>query len=160
MISLRKYQKDLLRRVETALKPERARVMMQLPTGGGKTIIAAHLLASYLSGARKAAWLTRGHRARGANPRHAGGRRRRRRLACPASIPSADAKRTARRHRSHGANRGTPCAKSRRVERVRPDDLLIIDEAHHAAADGYERAMKSWRGRVLGMGAGMNYNKR
>ena len=33
------------------------------------------------------------------------------------------------------------------------DDLMIIDEAHHAAASGYERAMQRWPGRVLGMTA-------
>ena len=32
--------------------------MMQLPTGGGKTVIAAHLLRDYLTGRRKAVWLT------------------------------------------------------------------------------------------------------
>ena len=33
------------------------------------------------------------------------------------------------------------------------DDLMIIDEAHHAAADGWTRAMQQWPGRVLGMTA-------
>ena len=44
MIELRDYQRDLLEQVQQALAPKGARVMMQLPTGGGKTIIAAHLL--------------------------------------------------------------------------------------------------------------------
>ena len=35
--------------------------MIQLPTGGGKTIIAGALLADWLAGGRKAVWLT--HRA-------------------------------------------------------------------------------------------------
>ena len=36
-----------------------ARVMLQLPTGGGKTVIAGALLAEWLEGGqRKAAWLT------------------------------------------------------------------------------------------------------
>ena len=58
MIELRDYQKDLLERVQKALEPDKARVMMQLPTGGGKTVIAAHLLSNYLTGGRKAVWLT------------------------------------------------------------------------------------------------------
>ena len=33
------------------------------------------------------------------------------------------------------------------------DDLLVIDEAHHAAADGWERAINQWPGRVLGLTA-------
>ena len=37
--------------------------------------------------------------------------------------------------------------------RYNPDDLMVIDEAHHAAAEGWERAMKQWPGRILGMTA-------
>ena len=33
------------------------------------------------------------------------------------------------------------------------NDLLIIDEAHHAAAKGWERAIRQWPGKVLGMTA-------
>ena len=33
------------------------------------------------------------------------------------------------------------------------DDLMIIDEAHHAVAPGWERAIRQWPGRVLGMTA-------
>lgn len=48
MIELRDYRKDLLTRVQSDLQPDKARVMMQLPTGGGKTVIAAHLLKIWL----------------------------------------------------------------------------------------------------------------
>ena len=59
MIELRSYQRDLLQQVQTALAADaKARVMMQLPTGGGKTIIAGALLADWLAGGRKAVWLT------------------------------------------------------------------------------------------------------
>ena len=33
------------------------------------------------------------------------------------------------------------------------DDLMVIDEAHHAAAEGWERAMQQWPGRIVGMTA-------
>ena len=58
MIELRDYQKELLSRVQSELQPDKARVMMQLPTGGGKTVIAAHLLKNRLVNGRKAVWLT------------------------------------------------------------------------------------------------------
>lgn len=32
----------------------------------------------------------------------------------------------------------------------RSDDLLVIDEAHYATAEGYERAIRQWPGRILG----------
>ena len=37
--------------------------------------------------------------------------------------------------------------------RYNADDLMVIDEAHHAAAAGWERAMKQWPGRIIGMTA-------
>ena len=59
MIELRPYQRDLLHQVQTALAADtKTRVMMQLPTGGGKTIIAGALLADWLKDGRKAVWLT------------------------------------------------------------------------------------------------------
>ena len=59
MVKLRSYQQDLLRQVQNALDANaKARVMMQLPTGGGKTIIAGALLSDWLTGGRKAVWLT------------------------------------------------------------------------------------------------------
>ena len=62
MVELRSYQRDLLQQVQTALAADtKARVMMQLPTGGGKTVIAGALLADWLTDGRKAVWLT--HRA-------------------------------------------------------------------------------------------------
>ena len=33
------------------------------------------------------------------------------------------------------------------------DDLMVIDGAHHAAAEGWERAMKQRPGRIVGMTA-------
>lgn len=52
------YQQKLLEQAETALQPAKARVMLQLPTGGGKTHLAAALLKRWLHHRRKAAWLT------------------------------------------------------------------------------------------------------
>ena len=33
------------------------------------------------------------------------------------------------------------------------DDLMIVDEAHHAPAAGWERFMEQWPGQVVGMTA-------
>ena len=58
MDGLRDYQNELLKRTEDALQPTGARVMLQLPTGGGKTHIAGVLLSRWLRDGCKAAWLT------------------------------------------------------------------------------------------------------
>ena len=153
MMDLRQYQIDLLRQVERALIPQNARVMMQLPTGGGKTVIAGHLLKGYLTDGRKAVWLT--HRKE------------------LAEQTSEDLRETCGVNAGYDQNpsQGPMQALGNSVfilmaqtvgSRARnpnvwseytADDLMIIDEAHHSAANGYERAMERWRGRVLGMTA-------
>ena len=54
MIELRDYQQDLLAEVSSELADPAARIMMQLPTGSGKTRIAGELLAGWLKDGRKA----------------------------------------------------------------------------------------------------------
>ena len=58
-MALRPYQQELLEHVARELSGlPNARVLLQLPTGGGKTRIAGQLLSQFLSGGRKAVWLT------------------------------------------------------------------------------------------------------
>ena len=153
MTELRDYQRELLGRVKTALAPDGVRVMMQLPTGGGKTIIAAHLLADWLRNGRQAVWLT--HRkelaeqtSRMLNASH---------ISAVTNLqwnPGTDAP-----HMSQGVVILMAQTVSRRTARMSvwnaygEEDLLVIDEAHHAAAKGWERAMQQWPGRIIGMTA-------
>lgn len=154
MVGLRPYQRDLLQQIQTALAADaKARVMMQLPTGGGKTIIAGALLAEWLANGRKAVWLT--HRAELAEQTC--------RMLTDAHIsamtdvkwtPGTDAPAM-----SGGAVILMAQTVSRRTNGMEiwneynADDLMVIDEAHHAAAEGWERAMKQWPGRIIGMTA-------
>ena len=154
MIKLRPYQRDLLHQVQTALAADtKARVMMQLPTGGGKTIIAGALLADWLKDGRKAVWLT--HRRELAEQTC--------RMLTDAHIaamtdvkwtPGTDAPAM-----SGGAvilmaqTVGRRTASMEVWHQYNANDLMVIDEAHHAAAEGWERAMKQWPGRIIGMTA-------
>lgn len=153
MIQLRDYQQNFLESVQTTLAPEQARVMIQLPTGGGKTVIAGALLNAWLKGGRKAVWLT--HRNELVTQT--------RELLVNAKVatsvdarwkPGDDA--PARRNRVAILMAQTV---SRRTAgkivwtKYSNDDLMIIDEAHHAAAAGWTRAMQQWPGRILGMTA-------
>ncbi len=167
MIELRDYQHDLLREVQNGLAAvPSARLMLQLPTGGGKTVIAGALLADWLQGGRKAVWLT--HRKELAEQT--------RRMLTDAGVsaitnvnwtPGEDApamaggavilmaqtvgRRTARLPRRHSGL--DPESKGGVWNRYTSDDLLVIDEAHHAAAAGWERAMQQWPGPIVGMTA-------
>lgn len=153
MIQLRDYQKNLVDGVQAALYSEKARVMMQLPTGGGKTVIAGALLNAFLKDGRKAVWLT--HRKELA----AQTRDLLVNTNVAASVdvrwnPGEDAP-----ARQNGVTILMAQTVSRRTARANvwpkydADDLMIIDEAHHASADGWTRAMQQWPGRILGMTA-------
>ena len=153
MIDLRDYQGDLLERVRGALADPSARIMLQLPTGGGKTRIAGKLLSDWLRGGRKAVWLT--HRRELASQTQ--------RMLREADVPAtADIQWTPGRTAPLIAN-GTVILMAQTVSRRNAAanvwrgydsrDLMVIDEAHHATADGWERAMAQWPGPVLGMTA-------
>ncbi len=153
-ISLRPYQEELLQRVLVALEPEAARVMMQLPTGGGKTVIAGALLNEWLADGRKAVWLT--HRRELAEQTHK-----------MLTSQQLQAVATPRWHTATDAPAiaggvviltaqtvGRRTSTNRQVwGRFDHHDLLVVDESHHAPAKGWERAIELWPGRVLGMTA-------
>ena len=60
-------------------------------------------------------------------------------------------RRTARLPRRHSGL--DPESKGGVWNRYTSDDLLVIDEAHHATAPGWERAMRQWPGPIVGMTA-------
>ena len=153
MVERRDYQQKLLAQMRIALASPQSRVMLQLPTGGGKTRIAAALLDAWVNGGGKAAWLT--HRKElsdqtcqvlndtgvtatntltwyGDDPAPAMSR----------GIVILMAQTVSRRNRYQGV-----------WDKYSSDDLLVIDEAHHATAPGWERAINQWPGRVLGVTA-------
>lgn len=154
LVELRKYQQDLLTQVQDALADEiQARVMMQLPTGGGKTQIAAALLQWWLGNESKAVWLT--HRTELSDQTcgvlNRAGVRAVNNLPWDISAPAPYrdggvfilmAQTVSRRNRFDGVWR-----------QYDPMDLLVIDEAHHAAAAGWRRAIKQWPGPVVGLTA-------
>ena len=153
MSELRDYQQELLEEAEAALQPPRARVMLQLPTGGGKTHIAGALLARWLQGGRKAAWLT--HRAELAEQT--------RRMLADAGLSAINQQTWAARSEAPAIVNGVVVLMAQTVGRRTTGgkiwrgysnaDLLVIDEAHHAAADGWRRAIDQWPGRIMGLTA-------
>ena len=152
MSTLRDYQRILLDQAMEAMVPRKARVMLQLPTGGGKTHIAGALLSRWLSEDRKAVWLT--HRTELAEQT--------RRLLSSAGVSAVNPvwrPGDAAPFISKGAVILMAQTVGRRTNRMRvwdrysSGDLLVIDEAHHATAEGWERAVDQWPGRVLGLTA-------
>ncbi len=152
MPELRIYQQNLFERTVSCVQPAQARAMLQLPTGGGKTHIAGALLRHWLHNGRKAVWLT--HRVELAEQT--------RRMLTEAGISAINL--------SWPLGEGAPFISNgvvilmaqtvgRRTGRMQiwgqydSGDILVIDEAHHATAKGWERAISQWPGRVIGLTA-------
>ena len=149
------YQQDLVRKVQRALASgdSRKRVMLQLPTGGGKTRIAGALLSDWLVNGSKAVWLT--HRkelseqtrdsligdgvSAMTNVAWTSGSDA---PAMPSGVMILMAQTVGRR-----------IARRNVWARFDARDLMVIDEAHHATAPGWERAIEQWPGPVLGVTA-------
>lgn len=149
----RPYQRELLESVQAALSRAKARVMMQLPTGGGKTVIAGKLLAGRLRAGRKGVWLT--HR------RELAGQSQDRLV--EGGVQAITNTRWSPGTPASSIDGGVVILMAQTVSRrtavgdvwvnYSKDDLLVIDEAHHATAAGWKRAICQWPGPVLGMTA-------
>ena len=153
MPELRDYQQTQLDQIKARLQTPNARVMMQLPTGGGKTHTAGTLLSEWLVDGRKAVWLT--HREHLA-------------YQTKEMLESSRVSASVERGWISGSpvparNRGVVILMAQTVSRrnhnpgtwrnFNRNDLLIIDEAHHATAEGWLRAIDQWPGPALGMTA-------
>ena len=154
MIELRPYQETLLQQAHYALAENPGlHLMVQLPTGGGKTVIAAALLSHWLQEVRKAVWLT--HRNELAEQT--------RRMLTGAGVPAITNVNWTPGDDAPAMAGGVVILMAQTVGRrtarrqvwksYNPNDLLIIDEAHHAAADGWTRAIRQWPGPIVGMTA-------
>ena len=153
MPELRDYQQELLQQAVSALIPSKARVMLQLPTGGGKTHIAGALLRRWLNNGRKAVWLT--HRTELADQTCG--------MLSDAGVSAISLKTWQSGDDAPSVPNGVVILMAQTVGRrtsrmqiwgkYRSDDLLVIDEAHHSTADGWERAIEQWPGRVIGLTA-------
>ena len=154
MIELRDYQQDLLVQMHRALASTRvARIMLQLPTGSGKTRIAGELLSGWLKDGRKAVWLT--HRKELATQTEG--------MLREAGVTATANMQWTPRTNAPTLLNGVVILMAQTVSRrngranvwdgYNRSDLMIIDEAHHATADGWARAIKQWSGPVVGMTA-------
>ncbi len=155
MVELHIYQEDLLHRVQDALDNDpKARVMMQLPTGGGKTEIAAQLLKGHLTNGRKAVWVTH--------------RRELTEQTCNRLLGANVSARVERSWKTDEPDApampegvvilmaqtlGNRAKKGNVWGKYGPNDLMVVDEAHHTPAAGWERSMKQWPGQVVGLTA-------
>ena len=155
MVELHNYQKDLLHRVQDALDNDpKARVMMQLPTGGGKTEIAGELLRRQLVNGRKAVWVTHRRELTEQTCNRLLGANVSARVEKAWKIDDPDAPAMPGGVVILMAQTlGNRAKKGNVWGRYGPNDLMVVDEAHHTPAAGWERSMKQWPDQVVGMTA-------
>ena len=134
MVELRQYQEELVDKVRAAMRTHR-RVMVQSPTGSGKTVVFSHIAELVWSNHKRVYAIA--HRIEIVN-----------------QISRAFAANDVR----HGViapgryETGWPvqCGMvqtvANRLDRLPRPDLLIVDEAHHAIASSYLKIMEHWKG--------------
>ena len=147
-MQLRGYQDDLVAEALDTYYNEDpvSSLFLQLPTGGGKTLIGARLLSGEEFAGRANAWLT--HRRELAKQTAS-------RLHGPVLHVSADVPKRLRRFACPGV---TVISPSLQAWPQLPDapGLLVVDEAHHTPAATWQKRVREWReagGRVLGLSA-------
>ena len=133
MTELRPYQQEAVRKIISQLKPG-ARIMYQLPTGGGKTRIAIEVITEFLAGVpilRNYTWLT--HR------------------------DILQSQSSDRLHEA-GLNFGTVSTPQKIWNAIQrgdlkptPETLLVVDESHHSSAKTWTRVIKGWPGPGFGL---------
>ena len=145
MTALRPYQADAVARLRAAYAAGARAPLLVLPTGGGKTIIFSHICAGAVARGRRALVLVhRRELIRQASAKlHAAGVAHG--IVAPGFSPTRDpiqvaSVQTLGRRLARSAARGV--------------DLIVIDEAHHAAAGTWRRIVDAFPGaRLLGVTA-------
>ena len=134
MVALRAYQEKQVTDVRMAMRTSR-RVLMQSPTGSGKTVVFSHMAERVWSNAKRVYALA--HRIEivnqisksfaGNNVRHGVMAPERRETSWPVQCCMVQ-------------------TLANRLDRIPKPDLLIVDEAHHAVSETYLRIMRHWEG--------------
>lgn len=129
---LRDYQADLIAQAREALRGAR-RVCLQLPTGGGKTVIGASIARASAAKAKRSLFLVHRDRLATQTVRTFDG------FGIAPGVIAAG-----RSMADRLVQVGMVQTVARRLERLRPPDLIFIDEAHHAPAGSWAKILEAF----------------
>lgn len=143
---LRNYQSEALESVETAFAAGKRRVAVVIPTGGGKTVVFAHLIARQPAGTRV---LVLAHRSELVDQAAA-----KIRDICPDRRVGV----VRNVENDHTADvvvaMVQTISSAQRLQQITPFDLIIVDEAHHATATTYRTVLDHFTdARAVGVSA-------
>ncbi len=142
---LRDYQKELIIKTFNHLQSGQRRIMMQLPTGAGKTVVFSAIAAEFV--ARGEGVLVVAHREELLLQAQE-------KLASVANVPVGMIKAGYCPDRTAPIQVASIQTLARRLKSLPPAGLLILDEAHHSAASSYLELMRRYESAyVLGVTA-------
>ncbi len=141
-MELRDYQWELLARTRAALR-EHQRVICQAPTGSGKTALAVYMMRRASEAGRRTLFVVHRHELLQQTSEALWQQQ------VPHGLVAAN-----RRHSPLLAQVASVQTLVRRLERYDAPDLIVIDEAHRAAAATYRRVLEAYpRAHVVGLTA-------
>lgn len=129
MIALRPYQEATIERVRDALRRGRRRIMLTIPTGGGKTLTSASLIARALAKGRRAMFVA--HRLELIDQTVATFQR--------LGVTSVGVIRAGDRRRDLSQPIQVASIQTLARREQKDVDLVVIDEAHRAVAASYTK---------------------
>ncbi len=142
---LRDYQQELVAKTFDCWEAGRRRVMAQLPTGAGKTVIFSEIAAGFV--ARGEGVLVVAHREELLL-------QAREKLAAVVDVPIGMIKAGYRSDPAAALQVGSIQTLARRLDSLPPAALVIIDEAHHAASSTYLELLRHYESAyILGVTA-------
>lgn len=142
---LRDYQQELVDKTFDCWQAGQQRVMMQLPTGAGKTVIFSAIAAQFVA---------RGERALVVAHREELLLQARDKLAATAAVPVGMIKAGYRSDHEAALQVGSIQTLARRLDSLPSAALLIVDEAHHSASSTYLELLRRYESAyVLGVTA-------
>jgi DNA repair protein RadD len=143
-VRLRPYQIEAVNKVRAEFRDGAAGVLLQMPTGAGKTIVASGIVGSaYERGTRTLFLVHRAELLRQTTEKFTAFR-----------IPHATLAAGMRRVPGDQIVVASVQTAARRIERMPPFDFIVIDEAHHALAQTWREILDANpRARLLGLSA-------
>jgi superfamily II DNA or RNA helicase len=137
--SLRPYQAEIVDRIKSAMAAGRRRVLIVMPTGSGKTVVIAEIIAHAAAARQRTLFLA--HRReliqQASRKLHAAG------VDHGVLLPGFPARPAERVQVASIATLHARAIRSCAVE-LPPADLVVIDEAHHARARTYVRILEAY----------------
>jgi superfamily II DNA or RNA helicase len=125
---LRDYQTDLLDRTQQSWKSGERSVMLQLPTGGGKTIVFSHLVQSFTESGKRVLILA--HREELITQAAS-------KITAIAGITPSIIKAGYKPDYSQPIQVASVQSLTRRLAKCPQFDLIVVDEAHHSTSTSY-----------------------